>query len=109
MKMGPEPIAIPDFFTVEWYSQQKAEQKTDAELADELYISYATFAKWKKQVGWKPGMGRKYNGRKRLPITDRILQLTSERVTQKEIAMLLGITDGTVRNHLRRVRECKSN
>jgi DNA-binding CsgD family transcriptional regulator len=51
---GPVPIEIPEFFTVQWYRSQKECKKTDKEIANELFISIPSLAKWKKKIGWEP-------------------------------------------------------
>ncbi|CAM3734141.1 helix-turn-helix transcriptional regulator [Mesobacillus zeae] len=107
--MGPEPISIPEHFTVDWYTNQKAQRKTDAEIAEELFVSYATFAKWKNRIGWKAGAGLKYCGRKVLPVTDRVAELFSNKLKLKDIAMTLGISEPTVRSHLRRAGLKRAN
>lgn len=94
--MGPQPIEIPDYFTVSYYRQQKEAKKTDQEIANELLISYALLAKWKRQIGWTPGAGRKYAGRKKENSREEVLVLRKSGLTFKAIAETLGIHENSV-------------
>lgn len=44
------PFDRPEFFTFEWYEQQKAEGKTDTALSKELFVSLNVLVRWKKEV-----------------------------------------------------------
>lgn len=63
--MGPEPIKIPDHFTVAWYMQQKELRKNDESIATELLISRPLLQTWKKKIGYMPYTSRNIAGRKR--------------------------------------------
>jgi hypothetical protein len=62
--MGPEPIKIPDYFTVSYYRSLKEQNKTDQMIADELLISKPTLNNWKRKIGYVPFTSKKIAGRK---------------------------------------------
>jgi DNA-binding NarL/FixJ family response regulator len=101
--MGPNPIPIPGYFTVEWYIKQKELRKTDMEIAASFFISYALLQKWKRKIGWKFGDGQKFAGRQLNPHTEKMKSLRDQGYSAKKIAELLSVNVATVRNHLKRM------
>jgi DNA-binding CsgD family transcriptional regulator len=99
---GPEPIAIPEYVTIEWYRQQKELGRTDKEIADSLFISYMTFHKWKQKIGWNFGEGLRYVGRKRIPHTEEMKRLRSLGYTYSQIAEIFEVSEPTVERHIKR-------
>ena len=54
MSRGPAPINKPDFFTLDWFIEQKKLGKIDDAVANELHVSRKVLIRWKKEVGYKP-------------------------------------------------------
>jgi ATP/maltotriose-dependent transcriptional regulator MalT len=104
-KMGPEPIPIPDSFTVSWYESKKERRKTDPEIAEELHISRSLLDKWKTIVGCEPYKYTKLAGRKTKIDNNLILELHNQGISSNAIAKMVGVADGgTIRYHLRKLK-----
>lgn len=101
--MGAAPIAIPSFFTAEWYEQQKEQRISDIELAENLLISIMTLHKWKQKVGWVSGNGRKYVGRKQNPNTERMKELRTKGLTYVQIGKLFSLSAQAVAYNVKKV------
>ena len=50
-----ERVILPDYVTKEWVLKQKKLGKSHAVLAKELYISYHTFLRTLRRLGFKSG------------------------------------------------------
>jgi DNA-binding CsgD family transcriptional regulator len=91
--MGPSPIEIPEYFTIQWYRNQKECKKTDKEIANELLISIPLLAKWKKNIGWETNKIYKLMcGRKRILNPYEIQKLKDEGLSNVEIAERFDVT-----------------
>ncbi|MBO0961992.1 hypothetical protein J1P26_20000 [Neobacillus sp. MM2021_6] len=97
---GPEPLPIPNHFTVDWYREQKELRKTDHEIAASFFISYALLQKWKRKIGWD--FDSKYSGRRLNPHTEKMKELNEQGYKPGEIATMFSVTRETVKNHLKR-------
>jgi uncharacterized protein YjcR len=102
---GPEPIPIPNTFTLDWYSQQKELEITDRSIADALFISYGTLHNWKQKVGWVSGNGSKYCGRKPFIDKQRVIELRATGLTRKEIAEIIGCSERSIKSILQGNRQ----
>jgi uncharacterized protein YjcR len=101
--MGPAPIAIPSFFTADWYKSQKEQHIPDLELADNLMISPMTLHKWKQKVGWVSGNGRKYLGRNPNPNIERMKELRTKGLTYVQIGKLFSLSAQAVAYNVKKV------
>lgn len=98
--MGPEPIEIPDYFTVAWYREQKEAKRNDETIAAELLISKALLQKWKKQIGWIAYSGKNLAGRK-TTMREQIAGMIQQGLKRHEITKALCTTDSLVGYHLK--------
>lgn len=93
---------IPDYFTLQWYIEQKEKGLSDVQIATLLFIGRDTLQKWKKKIGWKPGDGHKYAGRKKELDVNEIKSLREQGCTLWQIANRFGVWEGTIRKYLKR-------
>lgn len=101
--MGPQPIEIPDYFTVAWYREQKELKRNDEEIAAEMLISKALLQKWKKQIEWVPFSGKNIAGRKPTVDIGLLAEMRLQGIKRKDIARVLDISIGNVDHHLDRL------
>jgi hypothetical protein len=101
--MGPAPIAIPSFFTSDWYKSQKEQKRTEKDIADSLFISCGTLNKWKKKSGWEVGNGRKCAGRKRNPDVSIMKALRTKGLTYVQIGEAFSLTAQAVEYNIKKV------
>lgn len=104
-----KPYEIPSYFTVEFYRSQKELGKTDLMIAAEMHYSLPLIAKWKRQIGWKKGMGAMYAGRR--PELDRtkIEELYRQGMRTCEIAKEFGVNYQNIVYHIRKLRVAESH
>lgn len=58
--MAPSIIAKPDFFTKEWYEEQKFLDKKDIDIAKDLFVSAPILRRFKKEAGVYGGIRKVY-------------------------------------------------
>ena len=99
----PSPIAfeIPEFFTPQYYLEQKSKRKSDEDIAEELEISKPLLDKWKRKRKCVGIIKTSMSGRK--PTTDpqEAVKLFKSGLNQKEISAATGLNVGTIRKYLR--------
>jgi transposase len=95
-------IPMSDHFTLQWYVEQKEKGLSDIQIAVSLFIGRDTLQKWKKKVGWIPGSGHKYAGRKPEYDTEEIKRMRQQGYTLWQIANRYGVWEGTIRKYLKR-------
>lgn len=100
-----ERIPLPDFFTREWYEEQKYDGKTNREIAEELYISRGTMEQWIRELGYRGGDWTHLNGRRYKVDPKRVKRLSEEGVKPVVIAKALKVTPATVYSILKKYRE----
>jgi transposase len=100
--MNSKAIPIPDYFNLVWYREQKSQGLSDVKVAQSLFIGYHTLQKWKKTMGWIPGEGHQYAGRKPVYDVDKIKELKKQGYTVTQIAAQFGVWEGTIRQYLKR-------
>lgn len=99
--MTVEKFPIPDYFTPEWYAEQKELRRNDFEIAEELMISKQLLDVWKRKCGCvglitKPLSGRKPKGDIQLAI-----QLVKEGKSQRQASRETNISKMTLSKYLK--------
>ena len=104
--MPVKPMEPPSFFNNDWYIEQKKLGKPDPVLADELFISFSVFKRWKRNLHLHSDINFRIKNhvKPKLEGKETVLKgLYLAGASYEMIAKKLHVSKETVRKELRKI------